>query len=181
MCCMRACACVCVCECLGPAQLQTLTGGRHKSELLWVQTRLSLASPACKLDVKSAEHVQPRFSSGVWGLSLCSCMRDTVILVILIFMTLSSLPAGSPSPGGDVTFYVRDINQPILPTPFNCVLVSVSVFMALSTLFHSMNSPGNCPFSLCSSSLIYALLVLSTVGLCLFMKVSFSPDLIHSG
>ena len=34
-------------------------------------------------------------------------------------------------------------------------------------------------FSLCSSGLISALLVLSTI--CLFMKVSFSPDIIHSG
>ena len=36
-----------------------------------------------------------------------------------------------------------DINQPSLPTPFYSVLVSVSVFMAHSTVFHSINSPGN--------------------------------------
>ena len=36
-----------------------------------------------------------------------------------------------------------DINQPSLPTPFYFVLVSVSVFMALSTAFHSINSPNN--------------------------------------
>ena len=33
------------------------------------------------------------------------------------------------------------------PTPFYFVLVSVSVFMALSTVFHSMNSPHNSPLS----------------------------------
>ena len=54
---------------------------------------------------------------------------------------------GSPSRGGDVTVYVYDISQSSLPTPFNYVLVSVSVFMTLSTVFHSINSPDNSPFS----------------------------------
>ena len=66
--------------------------------------------------------------------------------------------AGSSSRGGDVTVYVKDINQPSLPTPFYSVLVSVSVFMALSTVFHCINSPDNSPFfSLSSSGLISAL------------------------
>ena len=56
-------------------------------------------------------------------------------------------PAGSPFRGGDVTVYVPDINQPSLPTPFYSVLVSVSVFMALSTVFYSINSPDNSPLS----------------------------------
>ena len=46
---------------------------------------------------------------------------------------------GSPSRGGHVAVYVFDINQPSLPTPFYSVLVSISVFMALSTVFHSIN------------------------------------------
>ena len=93
---------------------------------------------------------------------------------------MSVVPAGSPSRGGDVTVYVCDTNQPSLPTPFHSVLASVSVFMALSTVFHSKNSPGNSPFSH-SVLLVFfsALLVLSTM--CLFMKVSFSPDMILSG
>ena len=41
--------------------------------------------------------------------------------------------------------YGFDINQPSLPTPFYSVLVSISVLMALSTVFHSMNSPDNSP------------------------------------
>ena len=57
------------------------------------------------------------------------------------------VPAGSPSRGGDVAACVFDINQPSLPTPFYSVLVSVSVFMALSTVFHSINSPDNSPLS----------------------------------
>ena len=63
---------------------------------------------------------------------------------------------------------------------FYSILVSISVLMALSTVFHSINSPDNSPFfSLRYSGLISALLVLST--LCLFIKVSFSPDIIPCG
>ena len=54
---------------------------------------------------------------------------------------------GSPSSGEDVAVYVFDINQPGWPTPFYAVLVSVSVFMALSTVFHSINSPNNSSLS----------------------------------
>ena len=54
-----------------------------------------------------------------------------------------SVPAGSPSRGGDVAVYVFDVNQPSLPTPIHSVLVSISVLMALSTVFHSINSPDN--------------------------------------
>ena len=56
-------------------------------------------------------------------------------------------PAGSPSRGGDVAVSVFDINQLSLPTPYYSVLVSVSVFMALSTVFHFINSPDNSPRS----------------------------------
>ena len=57
------------------------------------------------------------------------------------------VPTGSPSRGGDVAVYVLDINQLSLPTPLYSVLVSVSVFMALSTVFQSPNSPNNSPLS----------------------------------
>ena len=40
-----------------------------------------------------------------------------------------------------------DVNQPSLPSPFYSVLVAMSVFMALSTVFHSINSPDNSPLS----------------------------------
>ena len=43
--------------------------------------------------------------------------------------------------------YAFDINQPSSPTLFYSVLVPVSVFMALSTVFHSINSPDNSPLS----------------------------------
>ena len=57
------------------------------------------------------------------------------------------VPAGSPSCGGDVVVYVSDINRPSLPTPFYFIFVSISLFMALSTVFHSINSPDNSPLS----------------------------------
>ena len=71
---------------------------------------------------------------------------------------------------------MSDIHQLSLPTPFYSVLVLlfISVFIALSTVFHCINSLNNSPLSHCSSGLISALLVLSAV--CVFMKVSFSPD-----
>ena len=55
--------------------------------------------------------------------------------------------AASPSRGGDVAVYVFQVNQPSLPSPFYSVLVFVFVFMALSAIFHSMNSPPNSPLS----------------------------------
>ena len=42
---------------------------------------------------------------------------------------------------------MSDINQPSLPTPFYSVFVSISVFMALSTVLYSIDSPNNSPFS----------------------------------
>ena len=95
------------------------------------------------------------------------------------WLVLLVVPASSFSRGGDVALDVFDINQPSLPTPFYSILVFISVFMALSTVFHSMNS-SNSPFSH-SVLLVFfsALLVLSTM--CLFMKVSFSPDMILCG
>ena len=58
-----------------------------------------------------------------------------------------NVPAGSPSRGGDVTVYVSDINQQSLPIPVYSVLVSVPVFITLSTVFHSINSSDNSPLS----------------------------------
>ena len=57
------------------------------------------------------------------------------------------VPAGSPSRGGDVAVYIFSMNQPSLPTPFYSILVSVSVFMALSIVFLSINSPDKSPLS----------------------------------
>ena len=74
---------------------------------------------------------------------MCHVTKITVADSYLVM----GVPAGSPSRGGDVTVYVFDRNQPSLPTPFRSVLVSVSVLMALSTVFYSINSPDNSPLS----------------------------------
>ena len=73
--------------------------------------------------------------------------RNNYYTSLSVVLPMLWSPASSPSRGGDVTVYVYDINQPSLPTPFNSVLVCVSVFMALSTVFHSINSPDKSPFS----------------------------------
>ena len=97
-----------------------------------------------------------------------------------LWYCLQTVPAGSPSRGGNVAVYVFDMNQSSFPIPFYSVSVSISVFMALSTafLFHKFSRQLSA-FSLCSSGLISALLVLSTRYL--FMKISFSSDIILSG
>ena len=54
-----------------------------------------------------------------------------------------TVPTGLPSCGGNDAVDIFDINQPSLSTPFYSVLVSVSVFMALSSVFDSIESPDN--------------------------------------
>ena len=44
-------------------------------------------------------------------------------------------------------WFMSDINQLSFPTPFHSVLVSISVLVTLSIVFHFMNSPDNSPFS----------------------------------
>ena len=60
--------------------------------------------------------------------------------------TLSFSPRAQFDAVGTLLF-MFDMNQPSLPIPFSSILVSVSVFMALSTVFHSINSPDIPPFS----------------------------------
>ena len=50
--------------------------------------------------------------------------------------------------------FMSDINQPSLPTPVYSVLVSVFVFVAVSTVLHSINFPYSFPFSSYSFCLI---------------------------
>ena len=53
----------------------------------------------------------------------------------------ASVPAGSPSRGGCVELAHSFFSLK------KSVLVSISVFMALSTVFHSIDSPNNCLLS----------------------------------
>ena len=82
---------------------------------------------------------------------------------------VSFVPTGPPSRGGDVEVYDFNINQLSLPTPVYSVLVSISVFMTLSTVFHSINSPDNSPRSHSVLPVSFsALLVLSTLYIYLY-------------
>ena len=81
------------------------------------------------------------------------------------------VPAGSPSRGGDITSF---------PTPFLfCSYVCLYLYDPFNRILFHKFSLRLSVFSLCSFGLISASLVLSTI--CLFMKVSFSPDIIHGG
>ena len=84
---------------------------------------------------------------------LCGVLGGLLFGATFLFQFLG-VPAGSPSPGGNVAVYVSDINQLSLPTPCYSVLVYVSIFTALSAVFHSMNSPDN---SLLSHSVLLVL------------------------
>ena len=85
----------------------------------------------------------------------------------LPLLTSYWVPVGSPSLGEDVAVDVFDINQLSLPTPF---------FLFCSRVCFCLYGPFNCisfnkfcrqlsAFSLCSSSLMSVLLVLSTICL----------------
>ena len=71
------------------------------------------------------------------------CFYCTVLQANVWALLPDKVPVGWPSFGRDVAVYVFDLTQPSLPTPFYCVLVSISGFMALSTGFHSTKSPDN--------------------------------------
>ena len=88
--------------------------------------------------MKTVTRVRPR-SKLTMNVCLCVC--------VCVPLCYAYVPAGSPSRGGDVVVHIFDVNQPTLPTPFYSLLESISVFMALSTVFHSINSPDNSPLS----------------------------------
>ena len=97
-----------------------------------------------------------------WSLFMHVCMCVSVCV---------SVPAGSPSLDWDVTLYVLDVDQPSM---------SVCVFVALSTVFHFMNSPHNSSLSH-SALLVLFLPYWPFWTMCVFMKVSLSPDIILCG
>ena len=70
-------------------------------------------------------------------------MMMMIINIFIITSLCLQVPRGSLSRGGELAVNDFDIDQPSLPTPFYSVLMSVSVFTALSTIFHFINSPNN--------------------------------------
>ena len=111
-----------------------------------------------------------------WYLSCCCSLF--VCLFVCLVCTLKS-PRAHHHVLGMLPF-MSDINQPSLPTPFYSALVPISLLMALSTVFHSMILPATLRFlTLCFRS--YPCLIGPFNYIYLFMKVSFSPDIIPSG
>ena len=83
-------------------------------------------------------------AAALWAIPQSALLRRSVRTRHHVF---PNVPTGLPSCGGDVAVYIFDINQPSLPTPFYSVLVSISIFMALSNVFHFVNSPDYSPLS----------------------------------
>ena len=83
----------------------------------------------------------------------------------------------------DTMFMFFDINQPSLPTPFYSVLLSISVFMAPSTVFHSINSPDNSPLSHSVLQVLFPPSWSFQVYISLWKSPSalFSPDVLLCG
>ena len=102
-------------------------------------------------------------------------------IALCAFIPILLVPVGSLSRAGDVEVYVLDINQRSLPTPFYSVLVSVSVFMALSYVFYSINFPDNSPLSHSVLPVLFLPYWSFQLYMYLFMKVSLSPDIILCG
>ena len=118
---------------------------------------------------------------------VCACIRGCIarvcVCVVVIYFFKYSIsplfsPCGLPSRGGDVTVYVWHKPTELAHSflfcscvyfcpcgPFNCI--SIHKFSRHSSVFW-----------LCSSGLMSALLLISTIYV--FKKVSFSPDIIPS-
>ena len=86
-----------------------------------------------------------------------------------------SVPAGSPSRGGDVTVYVWHKPPELVHSVLFCSCICFFLYGPFSCISFRQFFRQLSVFWLCSSGLISALLVLSTIHL--FVKVSFSPDI----
>ena len=89
------------------------------------------------------------------------------------------VPAGSPSRGGDVTVYVWHKPTELAHSFLFCSCDYFRLHGPVNRISFHIFSRQLSAFQLCSSGLVSALLAFSTIHL--FMKVFFSPDIIHSG
>ena len=126
--CVHACVCVCVCVCV------------HACDDLKCGSACVFCSAGGTINTMPFTFEKIRYKKEEVRLS--GAHSDVCVIFLLILIVIRMV---SPS-RGDVAVYVFDIHQPSLPTPFYSVLVSVSVFMALSIVFHSINSPTTLRF-----------------------------------
>ena len=93
--------------------------------------------------------------------------------------SLAVVPKGSPSRGGDVTVHVWHKPAELTHSSLFCSCVYFCLYGPFNCFsFHKLSRQFSV-FWLGSSGLISAWLVLSTIYL--FVRVSFSPDIIRSG
>ena len=85
-------------------------------------------------------------SYSVTSYPVMPCLDETSFCALCLVVSASlGVPAGLPPRGGDVAVYVFDNRAcPLLFILFLCLFLP---FMALSTVFHSINSPDNSPLS----------------------------------
>ena len=100
-----------------------LSISRLTATLIYLETRSSVASCA-RLGFGRIRDTP----ASAW------CVSAWISVVVTSFSTCS-VPADSPSRGGDVTVYVLDINQPSSPTPF---------FLFCSCVCFCLYGPFNC-------------------------------------
>ena len=178
--CLPACLSVCLSVCLSPSlsfsdcycdrilQMQKL-----RSHLLRIQSYQRV--PLLRLKKVRIQLWVLHQRTEMFAFLIFTFLVHSTSFVPILFTHVSS---GSPSRGGNVTVYVW----------YKLTKLAHS-FLFRSCVYFSLYGPFNCIsfhkfsqqlsiFSLCSSGLISALLVLSTKYL--FMKVSFSPDMLGS-
>ena len=73
------------------------------------------------------------------------CM--TIVELFSLYMSVYFVSTDSPSRGGDVAVYVWHKPTELAHSFLCCFCVCFFVFVALSTVFHSINFPENSPFS----------------------------------
>ena len=91
----------------------------------------------------------------------------------VLWAFVRKVPTGSPSRGGDVAVFVFDISYQDFPLLF-CSCIYFCLYGPFNCISFHKFSRQLPVFSLYSSGLISAFI-------CLFMKVSFSPDVIPRG
>ena len=137
----------------------------------------------CKHAQRASNRLVPREFRNVSIFNIKSTGHFQTQPVTLILISVSSTcDLKSPRAHLHVVGMLRfmsHINQPSLPTLLSCSCVYFSLYGPFACISFRKLSRQLSAFSLCSSGLISASLVLSTIYL--FMKLSFSPGIILTG
>ena len=92
----------------------------------------------------------------VWFVWFCSVWFVCFCSVWFVWFCFVSMSPRTHLHMVRMLLFMSDINQPSLPTLFfYSSLVSISVFMALSTVYHSINSPDSSQLSCSILTVLY--------------------------